>query len=294
MLKKAIMAIALAGAMCAGAAYKWENVESDRRVGGRMISEGYLRGKVVLIDRRDYGDPAQKEAVKQLQDLWATYKSKPFVLLGSHNGKSPAKRAGAALKKLGVTYPVYDDAWFRKLGDSDGEHRSIESARADFEPHIFVMDSTCRRRLYSGSDVRAATGAVGNALIGASTPMDAKQYGYLLEWEVENSPGRALLRLNEFRERFPHEAVGFDAAWKRLSGDAEVKKLAKLVELSRQVKDRDVADRKVQQITPELLEKAMEKFDSLKKSARPVVAQEAKNALADMKWSAAEISRKKR
>ncbi len=58
------------------------------------------------------------------------------------------------------------------------------------------------------------------------------------------------------------------------------------------MKDRDVSDTKAQQITPQVLEKAMEKYDSLKQSSRQAVAQEAKNALADMKWSAAGISPK--
>jgi len=276
--------------MCAGAAYKWENVGADRRIGGRMISEGYLRGKVVLVDRRDYGDPSQKAEIEQLQTLWTTYKTKPFILLGSHNGKSPAKKAESVMKKLGVTYPVYDDAYLQRLDPTDEEKLAIAKLRDDAAPRVCVMDSTCRRKLYSGRDVREATGVVGSAIIGASTPINASQYQFLLEWEVENTPGRALLRLKEFRERFPSEAAGFDAAWKRLSGNAEVKKLAKLVELSRQVKDRDMADRKAQKVTPDILEKAMEKYDSLKQSEDPAVAQEAKNALADMKWSAAEIS----
>ena len=80
MRKCAVLAAALAAAMCAGAAYKWENVGADRRIGGRMISEGYLRGKIVMLDRRDYADPAQKAAIEQLQTLWATYKTKPFIL----------------------------------------------------------------------------------------------------------------------------------------------------------------------------------------------------------------------
>ena len=292
MRKIVLIAVAFAATMCACGAYKWDGVGADRRIGGRMISEGYLRGKVVLLDRRDYGDPSQKAAIEQLQTLWATYKTKPFILLGSHNGKSSAKKAEEALKKLGVTYPVYNDAWLQKVNPSEEEKRVIDGMRADPTPYVCVIDSTCRRKLYNGRDLRGAIGVVGSAIIGTSTPMNAKQYQFLLEWEVENTPGRAMLRLKEFRERFPREAATFDAAWKRFSGDEEVKKLAKLVELSRLVKDRDVSDTKAQQITPQVLEKAMEKYDSLKQSSRRAVAQEAKNALADMKWSAAGISPK--
>ena len=294
MRKCAVLAAALAAAMCAGAAYKWENVGADRRIGGRMISEGYLRGKIVMLDRRDYADPAQKAAIEQLQTLWATYKTKPFILLGSHNGKASAKKVEAALKELGVTFPVYNDACLQKVDPTEDEKTVIENMRSDPAPYICIVDSTCRRKLYNGRDVRGATGVVGSAIIGTSTPMTAKQYMFLLDWEIENTPGRALARLREFRERFPRDAAKYDADWKRLSGDDEIKKLAKLVELSRLVKDRDVADKKAQKITPEVLEKAIDKYESLKQSSRPAVAQEAKNAIADMKWSAAGISPKKK
>ena len=94
-----------------------------------------LRGKVVLLDRRDYGDPSLKAAIEQLQTLWATYKTKPFILLGSHNGKLSAKKAEEALKKLGVTYPVYNDAWLQKVNPSEEEKRVIDGMRADPTPY---------------------------------------------------------------------------------------------------------------------------------------------------------------
>ena len=59
------------------------------------------------------------------------------------------------------------------------------------------------------------------------------------------------------------------------------------MELSRLVKDRDLASKTSQRITPEVLETAMEKYASLKQSEDEFVAQEAKNALADLKFCAA-------
>ncbi len=270
-----LVALALAGPF-ARAAYEWENVGADDRLGGRMISAGYLRGKVVVLDRRDYGDASREncERIRQLQTLWATYKTKPFIVLGGHCGEADAKRVGVLLKKLGVTYPVYADA------RADGP---------DAAPRISVFDSTFRRRLYRGEDPRAAGGVAGSALMGASSPMTAKQYGFLLDYEIEKLPGRAYLRLKEFRSRFPDAARGYDAAWKKLSDDADVKRLARLGELSRLVKDRNVADTKAQRLTPAILEKTIEKYEDLKRHENLFMAQEAKNALADIKWSAATL-----
>ena len=66
MLRKVMMAAALAALVAGAPAYEWDNVGPDSRLGGRMISAGYLRGKVVLLDRRDYTDPANAEAIRQL------------------------------------------------------------------------------------------------------------------------------------------------------------------------------------------------------------------------------------
>ena len=76
------------------------------------------------------------------------------------------------------------------------------------------------------------------------------------------------------------------------ASDNEIKRLAKLVELSRLVKDRDRSSKKSARITPEILEKAIEKYIDLKQSDNPNVAQEAKNAIADIKWSEATLPKK--
>lgn len=284
-----VLALVLGFVMPAFAAYEWENVGTDDKLGGRMISAGYLRGKVVLLDRRDYGDPANKEAIAQLQTLWATYKSKPFILLGSQHGTSSRARVEAALKKLGVTFPVYNDAWLQKVDPTENERETIKAMREDDKPSLCVVDSTGQRKLYTGRDPRAAQGVVGSALMSASTPMSPKQYDFLLNYELKMLPGRGYLRLKEYRTRFPQDAAKFDSVWNDFSSRAEVKKLAKLVELSRLVKDRDTASAQAQRITPDVLKNAQDKYASLKQSEDPAVAQEAKNALADMKFAEASL-----
>lgn len=274
------------------AAYEWENIKPEAKLGGRMISAGYLRGKVVLLDRRDYGSMSQAAAIKQLQSIWATYKTKPFVLVGSHHGSSSKEQVEETLKKLGVTYPVYNDVRLVKPDATEQELEVMKAAWEKTEPSITIIDSTLRRKLYVGKDDRASQGVVGSALMAVSTPPGAKQYQFLLDYEIEKLPGRAFLRLKEFRERFPKEAAKYAADWERMSEDNEIKKLAKLVELSRLVKDRDRTTKTSQKITPEVLEKAIEKYSELKQSQNPNIAQEAKNALADIKWSEATLPKK--
>ena len=159
----------------------------------------------------------------------------------------------------------------------------------DKTPVICIFDSTFRKRLYYGRDDHAAQGVIPSALLAASRPMTARQFQFLLDWEVENLPGKAYLRMKEFREQFPGDASKYSAFWEKASGDDDIKRLAKLVELSRLVKDRDENAKTKHRITPEVLEKTIEKYSDLKQNANPAVAQEAKNALADMKFAASTL-----
>ena len=278
MLRKFMMAAALAALVAGAPAYEWDNVGPDSRLGGRMISAGYLRGKVVLLDRRDYTDPANAEAIRQLQAIWATYKMKPFILLGSQNGPAGKAKVEETLRKLGVTFPVYRDARLRKPGASKEDLEAMERIFEDPRPLIQILDSGCRRKVYNGRDVHAAQGVVGSALLATSSPMTP----------ISRTSGQGIV-LRVLRGRFPKDAAKYAQAWEELSARDEVRKLAKLVELSRLVKDRDLAAKSSQRITPEVLATAMEKYAPLKQSADAFVVQEAKNALADLKFCAAAL-----
>lgn len=270
-------------------AYEWRNVGPESRIGGRMTSAGYMKGKVVLVDHRDYGDPANAEAIRQLQAIWASYKSKPFVLVGGHHGASSREKVAAAIKKLGVTYPVYADVCYEKPDATPEELEAITNFWASEKNFLVIVDATCRRRIYTGTDVHAAQGVVGSAIMGATRPMVPKQWEFLLDWEVANLPAHAYLRLRDFRDRYPQEAAKYSAFWAKASESETIRKLAKLVELAREVKDRDPNSKKVQRLTPEMLAKAIEKYSDLAKDEDPNIAQEAKNSLADLKWSAADL-----
>ena len=77
-------------------AYEWTGIVPQHRIGGRMASCGYMRGKVVLLDCRDYSK-ADAGSLSELQKIWKSYKSKSFVLLGVHTSSGGN---GAAEKTL--------------------------------------------------------------------------------------------------------------------------------------------------------------------------------------------------
>lgn len=280
------LAAAAAAAAFAASAAEWRNVSPEDRIGGRAVSVGYLRGKVVLIDRRDYADPANAENVKRLQSVWKAYSTKPFVLVGGHVG-GDADAAKSALASLGVTYPVCGGA-----------------ALVDPDPHgnaLVVLDPTGSRILYAGSDDRQAAGVVGSAIIAAKLPKSAKQWKFLLDYEIENLPGRAYLRLRELNadkaalkelaEKYTDDAKRYRAAATKFKADAEVVKLAKLVETAAMLKDRDPSSPKAKRITKADLEKLEAKYAPLKESENPLVAQEAKNSLYDIRCAKATLAK---
>lgn len=286
--KFAVLLLVLAGWTLGLFAYEWTNLTPENRLGGRMVSAGYLRGKVVVLDCRDYGDKANFADIRALQQLWACYKTKPFVIIGSHRGKQDPKRMAAILDRLGVTYPVYAQA----------ELKGISTATV---PCLYVMDSTCTVRLYAGSAVRSVNGCVGNAIFSACRPAAAKQWKRLLDFELTNLPGQAYLHLKsllaqkdcleEVRRTYPDDLRAWMAAYEKAKASDEIKKLAKLVELATLVKDRDTQAKESKKITKAVINKNIEKFEALKESANPFVVQEAKNALADLKFVEATLSK---
>lgn len=263
----------------------WSNLDPDRRIGGRMTSPGYLRGKIVVLDCRDYGVKTNFDAIRQLQTLWKTYKSKPFVVIGGHRGSQSRKRMEAIVERLGVTYPVYEGATADDI-PADGS-----------EGKVYLFDSA-GRRIYAGTDVRRLAGIVGAAIVNARAPGSAKQWRLLLDYEIENLPGQALLRLRDLRanaeakaDLSAEELARYDEAFERLNERNEVKRLAKLVELAHLVKDRDPKASASQKITKAVIERNIAKYEALKESDDAYVAQEAKNALADLKIEAAVLDR---
>jgi hypothetical protein len=73
--------------------------------------------------------------------------------------------------------------------------------------------------------------------------------------------------------------------------EIDVKKLVELVGISRKYKDYAPKNSMDRKRLPGRIEEALRKYDSLKNSEHPLVAREAKNSLADLKWALAGAKR---
>ena len=251
---------------------------------GRMASSGYLRGKVVCVDCRDYGDRGCVDAVRGMEEAWQTYKMKPFVMLGSHVGAAGKEKISRIASGLGLSYPIYKDASVgcaveRKDGDSD------------MSGTVYVVGST-GRILYRGKDYRRAFGVVADALMAMRSPQTPSQWKHYIDFDIDVLPGRALLELEEFRKEFPAESAEYDAAWKRLNASEDVRRAAKLESLTLQAKDYDFGDKGAKRLSDEKVKLAIEAFSDLKQSSYDAVAQEARNCLAELIWTAARLKGK--
>jgi len=238
-------------------AVEWKNLDDDHYVSGRKCSAGYLTGKVVLVCKA-------KPLVQRLEEIWTSFKMKPFVLLGSYSRKPK-----------NTSYPVYKDV-------------ALEGKTPDVP--IFVVDGTGRIR-YMGADERRATELVVTCLTDMESPKSEEQWRQFLDFEFASLPGRAYLRYQDFKQKFPAGAKDYAAKFGELSKMPDVKKLSDLVRFAKEVKDlRAINPKKAKTVKPKLKEKielAEKAFAPLKESANPLVVQEAKNALADLAWAKA-------
>ena len=281
-MKKAVLAAALACAASLHAAVQWRNVDQGSYLAGRKASEGYLQGKVVLVDRWGLGCPPCRKLLPRVEEIWKSFRTKPFVVLGGHcSGWGDAEGVRKLAKDLGLTYSIYEDAG---LAVGEPPFNAI--------PFLCVVDET-GLVVYRGHDERNATQAIVTALTDLESPKNLDQWRRFLDFELENLPGRALLRLEEFKKKFPKEAKEYAAKERELLAVPDVKKLSDLVAFAKKAKDmRDFGRNKAKRIQYEKKVKEVlgsKKYDSLFESSDPRVVQEAKNSMADLKWTAAEF-----
>ena len=268
-----------AAAAFAARPLEWQNLDAAHHLAGRMASSGYLRGKVVYVDCRDYGDEGSAEAIRRMEEAWQTFKMKPFVMIGSHRGAAGAEKIKQIAKTLGLSYPIYADA---------GVARSPEQEEADTQKVGFVYVVECTGRIvYRGKDDRRAFGVVASALMAMSSPQSPKQWKHYIDFDIDVLPGRAVIELEEYRRAFPKESQTYDAVWRKFNDDPEIMRVAKLERLTRQAKDYDFKDTSARRLSAEKVKQAIAAYSDLKTSKNPAVAQEAKNCIAELTWTAA-------
>lgn len=255
----------------------WGGITPENRLGGRPASAGYLQGKVILVDCRDYSK--DRAALERLEDFWQSYKNKQFIVLGSHRG-GDAEAVKKNLEAAGVSYPVYADATFEAK---------------TFQPEnglIYVIHQGGRMAIKTRDANRAYEAAV-SAMTWGAVPSTLPQYRKLIDYELEVLPGKAYTHIKAMQAAFPNEAQQYYfAAFKKLDGDEEVKKIAKLEEVARRVKDFDPKTKKngkTVRVSKEKVEALIAGAAELKESKNPLIVQEAKNCIADLKWATAEM-----
>lgn len=255
----------------------WGGVTPENHLGGRPASAGYLQGKVILVDCRDYSK--DQAALERLEDFWQSYKNKQFVVLGSHRG-GDEEAVKKNLEAAGVSYPVYADATFEAK---------------TFEPQnglIYVIHQGGKMAIKTKDANRAYEAAV-SAMTWGAVPSTLPQYRKLIDYELEVLPGKAYTHIKAMQKAFPNEAQQYYfAAFKKLDESDAVKKVAKLEEIARRVKDFDPKTKKngkAVRVSKEKVEALIAGAAELKECEDPLVVQEVKNCIADLKWATAEM-----
>ena len=146
------LVVVAAGALTLRAA-AWRGLTEAGYYSGPKLTEDDLDGKVVLVDCWGVNCPPCRALLPRMEQIWQGFKSKPFVLLGSHcQGRAPEKVA-ELVKANKLTYPIYDFAGLAANEPSSGGGL----------PFMYVVNHR-GRVVYAGRDERAATEAVVNAL----------------------------------------------------------------------------------------------------------------------------------
>jgi len=272
----AMTALALTSVSVRGAV-GWKNLDEGHRLSGRRASAGYLQGKVVMVDRWAAKSQSCSERLPRLEAIWQSFKGPSFVLLGGHCSRGGTEEeARRLIRETGVTYPVYADA-----GLSEGEpaFRKV--------PFVYVVDPTGTIR-YQGRSEREATDVVVGLVAKWDSPKTLEDWKSCLEYELLNQPAHALLRFERFEKAFPAEAPSYSpqvSVLKRLPG---MEDLLRLVRISVRVYEYRPKDAHERQVLAKRIAETVDKYAFLKQSKDPQIAQEAKNALAEMQWSAVE------
>ena len=278
MMKALIVAGVVASALIAPAA-EWRNVDAEHYLGGRKASAGYLQGKVVLVDRWGAKCPPCRALLPRVEELWKSFKAKPFVALGGHcKGWGDAEEVKRLIASNKLTYPVYEDAGL-----------AVGEPSFDAIPYLYVVDET-GKVVYRGRDERTATQAIVTALTDMESPRDLAQWKRFLDYELEHLPCRALIRLREFKKKFPKDVRAYEPQAKELLKIPDLKKVTDLIEFARKAKDPPVfgpKDKAKRDKYEKLVKDVLAKCEAFKAHPDPRVAQEAKNAIADLKWTQA-------
>lgn len=127
----------------------WRGLEEDNRVFGPKLTGRGLKGKVVLVYVWNAEEPESARLLTRMQQIWSSFKHKPFMLIASDRGGDIEKaKKVSKLKKL--TFPIYYGSGF------------VNEKLYSSYPFIYVVDGS-GKLVYHGRSDRVATEVVVDA-----------------------------------------------------------------------------------------------------------------------------------
>lgn len=262
----------------AEASVAWRNLDEAHYLSGRRTSEGYLVGKVVLVDRWGLRCPPCRKLLPLLEQHWQTFRNQDFVLIGGHcSGWGSAAGVRDFAREQGLTYSIYEEAGLLK---NEPNFNGI--------PFLYVVDPW-GKVIFRGRNDRLAVDYIVGALAKWESPATPQDWKNCIEFEIDNLPAHAILRFDGFKRKFPLEAANYETrirALGRLTGMADLVRLVKIARRVREYRPKDDAD--LNKLRSRISE-TISKYSHLKESDDPQISREAKNAIADLQWMQAEL-----
>lgn len=162
-MKKLLVAVVgLACPMILGAAV-WVNLDDEHHYSGPKLTEKDLEGKVVMVDNWGVRCPPCRASLPRIQEIWNSFKTKPFVMIGSHcQGRRPDE-VKELVEANNLTYPMYE-----RVGLAEG------APSFNAIPFIYVVNHR-GRVVYSGHSDRDATEALVTAIADIGQPISLCQ-----------------------------------------------------------------------------------------------------------------------
>jgi len=85
----------------------WYGLSDDAWCSGPKLTPAKLKGKVVLVDKWGVFCPPCRASLPHIEALWKKFRTKPFVIIGSHCQGNEREKIAALVEENKLTYSVY-------------------------------------------------------------------------------------------------------------------------------------------------------------------------------------------
>lgn len=106
-MKKIFCILALSAALAANGEAQWNGLDAANWCSGPKLTAGKLRGKVVLVEEWGVFCPPCRASLPHMEQLWKKYRSKPFVIIGSHRQGNERAKIADLVKANNLSYSIY-------------------------------------------------------------------------------------------------------------------------------------------------------------------------------------------